>query len=27
LKVLKTELRTLLYLDITQNTIFGGRHF
>lgn len=27
LKVLKPELRTLLYLDITQNTIFSGRHF
>jgi hypothetical protein len=27
LKILKTEFRTLLYNDITQNTIYSGRHF
>lgn len=27
LKYIKPEYRTSVYLDITQNTIFGGRHF
>lgn len=27
LKFLKPEFRTLLYLDITQNTVFARRHF
>jgi hypothetical protein len=27
LKFIKNELRVLIYSDITQNTIFSGRHF
>jgi hypothetical protein len=27
LKYILPELRSFVYLDITQNTIFGGRHF
>ncbi len=27
LKYIKNELRTLIYLDVTQNTVFGGRHY
>ena len=27
LKYIRDELRTLIYNDITQNTVFGGRHF
>jgi hypothetical protein len=27
LKYLKSEFRTLLYNEITKNTVFGGRHF
>lgn len=27
LKYLRPEIRTLLYNDITRNTVFGGRHF